>query len=133
MNNATEIVEQNGVPLSVSADNEDLLDWIDVRGYQSLLVHISGTWTGLLAVQASNSKEVATDVAVRRYGTLSTPEAYSMRIKDNGWFYIELPFNYVRIRAIDWISGKALGCVELHSNVLFPSGMAEGGQYVPKI
>jgi len=90
---------------SAGSLNADAVTSIDVEGYQSITIQITGTWVGTLAFQGSDDNSTfvsvnATDISDAKKAPFTTTTA-------NGLFYIPLIFRYFRLRMTSYTSGTA--------------------------
>lgn len=85
--------------------NADLVAAIDVGGYQSLEVTITGTWVGTVTFQGCDDNSTfvsasASNISNNLAGPVLTTTA-------NGSFYVPLTFRYFRLRMTAYTSGTA--------------------------
>lgn len=102
---------------SAGSLNADLVASIDVGGYQTLEINISGTWVGTVSFQASDDNSTFNSILATN---ISLPlQAPVTSTTTNGTFYIPLVARYLRIRMTSYTSGTANGA---HTFDTLPSG-----------
>lgn len=90
---------------SAGSLNADAVAAIDVGGYASVNLQITGTWVGTLTFQGSNDN--SNFVSVNGINVSNSPVISSTSTTVNGIFYIPLLFRYFRCRMTSYTSGTA--------------------------
>jgi len=92
---------------SVSASNGDLVSSIDLSGYTTILLQITGTWAGTLTFQGSNDNVNWTGVqGVPTNGSGTVPSSATTA---NAAFLIPVQARYFRARMTVYTSGTLTG------------------------
>lgn len=92
---------------SAGSLNADLIAAIDVGGYQSVEVQITGSWVGTITFQGSDDN--STFFSVNASDTSSPLRGPVVSTAANGMFYVPLTFRYFRCRMTAYTSGTANG------------------------
>ena len=90
---------------TAAALNADAVASIDLNGYQTASVQITGTWVGTLTFQGSNDN--TNFLSITAFDVTSSSKSPTNTTTANGIFFIPLQFRYLRIRMTLYTSGTA--------------------------
>lgn len=101
---------------SASAQNADIVPSTDVSAYRSGSLQLTGTWSGAVTIQGSNTGN-ANDfntVVLESADNGNLPVPVADTTGNNGIYKFPIQFRYIRIRATSYSSGTIVGTLELY-------------------
>ena len=107
------------VSAGAGSPNADLVSSIDVSGYSTFVLQITGTFVGTLTLQGSNDNLNFVSV----YGTWIGNTQPVVTISTTGIITGSCNFRYLRVRMTAWTSGTAYGVLELKSVPFAPTNI----------
>jgi len=108
-------------PLTAGAAGADLVSSIDVSGYSTFVLQITGTFVGTLTLQGSNDNNINNFVSV--YGTWTGNTQPVSTMTTTGIITGSCNFRYLRVRMTAWTSGAATGTLELKTMPFVPTNI----------
>lgn len=101
--------------LSAGGLSADLVPSTDVSAYRCGVVHITGTYSGVLTFTCSNDNTNFVDVQFYNIATASANNAGYSTASSGVMLAVPISFRYFRVRMTAYTSGSATGTLELYT------------------